>query len=416
MEEKEIVQIQEGKEYIDSQIPCVSEEPKEIDNIIEENSELKNDEMSNEEIEKLLDEQVPVSEEDIRQMKWDAELPSKFSKTLVDMLIADEIPEETINTLDKATIKAIEGHQGVNFLSDEEIKNEELYTLITPEIIKAILVEIPEGKTEEELKLIVCKEMISQSFIDTAYFNDPENMSRLQDKIFNKELKENPEALKTIHERIIKLYENPNTHPKFKEALEDDYRIVKQEYRDTLLFITRMGRFAGIIKRMSEKKKQQASIESMRILNFVYNDIKLKQSVQNLVKAVDESFNWFLAYGENTDKNFPININTVKNVPLHIFIALSREKNLLRYNSAAFYDFAIKLVTLITKIFETDEVKAYMEKNNMSKEYILTQEKTPEDFKEVLLDLDDFKYFNNIMMHCMHKFVWDLLPANRKLK
>lgn len=404
MEEKEIVKTQEERGFIACE--CESGE-----------KEYKNDQepdmMNEEEVEKLLDGQVPVSEEDIRQMKWDAELPSKFSKTLVDMLISDEIPEEIITALDKATIKAIEEHQGVNFLSDEEIKNEELFTLITPEIIKAILVEIPENKTEEELKLMVCKEMISQSFIDTAYFNDPENMSKLQDKIFNKELQKNPETIKTIHERIIKLYENPNTHPKLKESLEDDYRIVKQEYRDTLLFIDRMGRFAGIIKRMSDKKKQQATIESMKILNYVYKDIKLKQSTENLVKALDEAFSWFLAYNENNDKKYPINITTVKNIPLHIFIALSREKNLLRYNSAAFYDFSIKLVTLITKIFETEEVKSYMEKNNMSKEYILTQEKTPEDFKEVLYDLDDFKYFNNIMIHCMHKFVWNLLPSNR---
>ena len=195
--------------YIDTPNGVITNMPKYAEDIEKD---------AKEETEEKREEVMPgveeMSEEDYRAMKWKYNIESGLSNLMKSILEA-----------------AMHCNAEKLFLTDEELVNSFVYKeLITLNVQTAVNHKVAaEG---EDPKLLALKDLISDCYVNQDFFNNPDNVNMLQQRMFQKEVMANPEIQKEMTERIVKLYESDETEQQLKDAIEEEYLLIKKKYKD----------------------------------------------------------------------------------------------------------------------------------------------------------------------------------------
>lgn len=232
-----------------------------------------NKEESEEETEEKREEVMPgveeMSEEDYRAMKWKYNIESGLSNLMKSILEAANVSKDEIEELDTGLKELIAMHCNAEklFLTDEELVNSFVYKeLITLNVQTAVNHKVAaEG---EDPKLLALKDLISDCYVNQDFFNNPDNVNMLQQRMFQKEVMANPEIQKEMTERIVKLYESDETEQQLKDAIEEEYLLIKKKYKDIPLFLSKISEGLGMLKR--DRNKDKKVIKSVDRINRTF--------------------------------------------------------------------------------------------------------------------------------------------------
>jgi hypothetical protein len=364
--------------YIDTPNGVITNMPKYAEDIEKDAEKESENNFTEEKREEVIPDVKEMSEEEYRAMKWKYNIESGLSNLMKSILEAANVSKEEVEELDTGLKELIAMHCNENklFLTDEELVNSFVYKeLITLNVQTAVNHKVAaEG---EDPKLLALKDLISDCYVNQDFFNNPDNVNMLQQRMFQKEVMANPEIQKEMTERIVKLYESDETEQQLKDAIEEEYLLIKKKYKDIPLFLSKISEGLGMLKR--DRNKDKKVVKSVDRINRTFAvmamGVKLtgeeKQKTPT-VYLMNKNLEFILqAYYKlvGLDKDFQ---NEIDRLLVLCTLKVGKTNKNIRFNVMGYY------------YFITHNVKLYKE---------LWQKQNPEkELKDISNELDGDKF------------------------